>query len=112
MILVLADTQVLEPNRAQVVAMAAKQRLPAVYPWHYYTQIGGLMSYGTSIPGLHYRSATYVDKILKGAKPADLRVEQPTKFTLTLTRTYLENRVKLRCRLPLLRDACVGPRDS
>ena len=83
-LLVLADTQVLEPNRAQVVAMASNHRLPAIYPWRYYVEIGGLMSYATSVPGFHYRSATYVDKILKGAKPADLPVEQPTKFELVI----------------------------
>jgi putative ABC transport system substrate-binding protein len=83
-LLVIADTLVLEPNRAQIVAMAAKHRLPAMYPWHFYTEIGGLMSYATSIPAFHYRSAVFVDKILKGAKPADLPVEQPTKFELII----------------------------
>ena len=83
-LLVIADTLVLEPNRPRVVAAAAKYRLPAIYPWHFYTESGGLMSYATSIPAFHHRSATYVDKILKGAKPADLPVEQPTKFELVL----------------------------
>jgi putative ABC transport system substrate-binding protein len=83
-LLVLADTQILEPNRAQVVAMTSKQRLPAIYPWRFYVEIGGLMAYATSVPGFHYRSATYVDRILKGAKPADLPVEQPTKFELVV----------------------------
>jgi ABC-type uncharacterized transport system substrate-binding protein len=83
-LLVLADTQFLESYRTQVVAMASKHRLPAIYPWRYYVEIGGLMSYGASIPGLHYQSAVYVDKILKGAKPADLPVEQPTKFELVI----------------------------
>jgi putative tryptophan/tyrosine transport system substrate-binding protein len=78
--LVLADTQVLEPNRAEVVALATKHRLPAMYPWRFYTDIGGLMSYATSIPHFNHRSATFVDRILRGAKPADLPVEQPTKF--------------------------------
>jgi putative tryptophan/tyrosine transport system substrate-binding protein len=83
-LLVIADTLVLEPNRPRIVAAAAKYRLPAIYPWHFYTESGGLMSYATSIPAFHHRSATYVDKILKGAKPADLPVEQPTKFELVL----------------------------
>jgi putative ABC transport system substrate-binding protein len=83
-VLLRADTQVLEPNRPQVVAMTAKYRLPAMYPWNYYVEIGGLMSYATSIPGFHHRSATYVDRILRGAKPADLPVEQPTKFELVI----------------------------
>jgi putative ABC transport system substrate-binding protein len=64
--------------------MTAKYRLPAMYPWNYYVEIGGLMSYATSIPGFHHRSATYVDRILRGAKPADLPVEQPTKFELVI----------------------------
>jgi putative ABC transport system substrate-binding protein len=81
-LLVLADTQVLEPNRTQVVAMASRHRLPTIYPWRYYVEIGGLMSYATSVPAFHYRAATYVDKILKGANPGDLPVEQPTKFEL------------------------------
>ena len=79
-ILVLADTQVLEPNRAEVVALATKHRLPAMYPWRFYTDLGGLMSYATSIPHFNHRSATFVDRILRGAKPGDLPVEQPTKF--------------------------------
>ena len=83
-VLLRADTQVLEPNRPQVVAMTAKYRLPAMYPWNFYVEIGGLMSYATSIPGFHHRSATYVDRILRGAKPADLPVEQPTKFELVI----------------------------
>jgi ABC-type uncharacterized transport system substrate-binding protein len=83
-LLVIADTVLFEPNRARVVSMVAKQRLPAIYPWHFYTDAGGLMSYATSIPAFHYRSAVYVDKILKGAKPADLPVEQPTTFELVI----------------------------
>jgi putative ABC transport system substrate-binding protein len=83
-LLVIADTIVLEPNRSKIVALAAKHRLPAMYPWHFYTEAGGLMSYATSIPAFHHRSATYVDRILRGAKPADLPVEQPTKFELVI----------------------------
>ena len=83
-LLVVADTIILEPNRARLVTMVANRRMPAIYPWHFYTDAGGLMSYSTSIPAFHYRSAIYVDKILKGAKPADLPVEQPTKFELVI----------------------------
>lgn len=83
-LLVWADQRVLEPNRAQVVMLAAKHRLPAMFPWHFYTDIDGLMSYATSVPGFHHRSATYVDRILKGAKPGELPVEQPTKFELVI----------------------------
>jgi len=83
-LLVVADTLVLEPNRTQIVVMAAQHRLPAIYPWHFYTELGGLMSYASSLPASHQRSAAYVDRILKGAKPADLPVEQPTKFELVI----------------------------
>jgi len=64
----------------QVVELAAKSRLPAIYSIREYVEAGGLMSYGVSLNDLDRRAATYVDKILKGAKPADLPVEQPTKF--------------------------------
>jgi putative ABC transport system substrate-binding protein len=83
-VLVLADTLVLEPNRAQVTELAARYRLPAMYPWRFYVEAGGLMSYATSIAAFHYRSATYVDRILRGARPADLPIEQPTKFELVI----------------------------
>jgi putative ABC transport system substrate-binding protein len=61
-------------------ALVAKHRLPAMYPLSEYVRDGGLMSYGASITDLDRRAATYVDKILKGGKPADLPIEQPTKF--------------------------------
>ncbi len=67
-------------QRAQLVDLAEKSRLPAMYPQTEYMEAGGLMYYGTNTPDLSRRVATYVDKILKGAKPADLPVEQPTKF--------------------------------
>jgi putative ABC transport system substrate-binding protein len=71
---------VLNPQRARVVELAAKSRLPAIYGIRESVEVGGLMSYGPSANDLTRRAATYVDKILKGAKPADLPVEQPTKF--------------------------------
>ena len=71
---------VLNSYRTQVVDLAGKKRLPAIYPILDFVEAGGLMSYGVSFIDLHRRAATYVDKILKGAKPADLPVEQPTKF--------------------------------
>jgi putative ABC transport system substrate-binding protein len=83
-LLVLTDIQVLEPSRAQIVALANKHRLPAMYPWRFYAEIGGLMSYATSLPDLHRRSATFVDRIVKGVKASDLPVEQPTKFELVI----------------------------
>jgi putative tryptophan/tyrosine transport system substrate-binding protein len=67
-------------QRVQIVEIAAKNRLPAIYPQSDYMDVGGLMFYGPSISDLFRRAATYVDKILKGAKPADLPVEQPTTF--------------------------------
>jgi putative tryptophan/tyrosine transport system substrate-binding protein len=66
------------------VDLAAKNRLPAMYPWREGVDVGGLMSYGPNIPDLFRRAATYVEKILKGAKPADLPAEQPTKFELVI----------------------------
>jgi len=71
---------VLNSQRARVVELAAKSRLPAIYGIRESVEVGGLMSYGPSANDLSRRAATYVDKILKGAKPADLPVEQPTKF--------------------------------
>ncbi|MBI4490327.1 MAG: ABC transporter substrate-binding protein [Deltaproteobacteria bacterium] len=75
---------VLTSQRTQVVELAVKSRLPATYPETEYVEAGGLMSYGVSNIDLFRRAATYVDKILKGAKPADLPVEQPTKFELEI----------------------------
>jgi ABC-type uncharacterized transport system substrate-binding protein len=78
--LVLLGNPLLNLERQQVVALVAKHRLPATYARPEYVDAGGLMYYGTSYNDLFRRAATYVDKILKGAKPADLPVEQPTKF--------------------------------
>jgi putative ABC transport system substrate-binding protein len=69
-------------NRPQIVKLAAKSRLPAIYSHSQYVVQGGLMTYGASLPDLDRRAAKYVDKILKGAKPADMPVEQPQKFEL------------------------------
>jgi putative tryptophan/tyrosine transport system substrate-binding protein len=71
-------------HQAWIVDFAAKRRLPTMYQLKDYVEAGGLMSYGTSITEPWRRAATYVDKILKGAKPADLPVEQPTKFELVI----------------------------
>ncbi|MEX0805868.1 MAG: ABC transporter substrate-binding protein [Candidatus Binatia bacterium] len=71
-------------NSKRIVELAAKYRVPGMYPTEQFAEEGGLMSYGPSIEDLYYRAATYVDKILKGANPADLPVEQPTKFELII----------------------------
>ena len=71
-------------RQAWIVDFAAKRRLPAMYQLKEYVEAGGLMSYGTSITDQYRRAATYVAKILKGAKPGDLPVEQPTKFELVI----------------------------
>ena len=78
-VLVLASP-VLNSHRTQIADLAVKNRLPAIYRRAEFVEDGGLMSYGVSFTDLSRRAATYVDKILKGAKPADLPVEQPTKF--------------------------------
>jgi putative ABC transport system substrate-binding protein len=82
-LLVLADRIFLH-NRARIVDFEAKHRLPGVYAYRELVEAGGLMSFGPSYPGMHRRAAYYVDKILRGAKPADLPVEQPTKFELVI----------------------------
>ena len=75
---------VLLPNRSRIVSFAQRHRLPSMYSQREYVDAGGLMSYGPSTADLWRRAATYVDKILKGAKPADLPVEQPIKFELVI----------------------------
>ena len=82
-VLVLAG-RILTGHKRKIVKLALKSRLPAIYPFPVYVEAGGLMSYGVRRSDLFRRAATYVDKILKGAKPADLPVERPTKFDLII----------------------------
>jgi putative tryptophan/tyrosine transport system substrate-binding protein len=74
------QSAVLNSQRKEIVALAIKSRLPAIYYAAEWMEAGGLMSYATSITDLYRRAAMYVDKILKGTKPADIPVEQPKKF--------------------------------
>jgi ABC-type uncharacterized transport system substrate-binding protein len=82
--LVFPSDGVADPQRRQLVSLAAKYRLPAIYPQREYVEAGGLMAYGPNAVDLHRRAAAYVDKILKGAKPAELPMEQPAKLDLLL----------------------------
>jgi putative ABC transport system substrate-binding protein len=82
--LVVDQDALAQANKELIVSLAAKHRLPAMYPAKDYAAAGGLVNFGVDYPDLYRRAATYVDKILKGAKPADLPVEQPTKFELVI----------------------------
>jgi len=82
-LLVLSDAM-LSSHRTRLADLAARSRLPSAYAVRESVEAGGLMSYGPSFLDLFRRSAAYVDKILKGAKPADLPVEQPTNFELVI----------------------------
>ena len=82
--LIVGQDGLLQANRKLIVDLAAKHRLPSIYRAMEFIEAGGLMAYGPNYPDLYRRAATYVDKILKGAKPGDLPVEQPTKFELII----------------------------
>jgi len=82
--LMVLGNPILNLQRQQVVDLAAKHRIPATYARPEYVEAGGLMTYGTNYNDLLRRAVGYVDRILKGAKPADLPVQQPTKFELIL----------------------------
>ena len=73
-----------QANKALIVSLAAKHRLPAIFASREYVEAGGLMSFGVDYPDLYRRAASYVDLILKGANPADLPVQQPTRFELVV----------------------------
>jgi putative ABC transport system substrate-binding protein len=82
--LILPPSAGIGAKRASIIALAAKHRVPAIYAWRYLAVEGGLMSYGPDVLDLYRRPASYVDRILKGTKPADLPVQQPTKFELVI----------------------------
>jgi len=82
--LLFLESPLFTTHRARLAELANKSHLPAIYGQREYVDVGGLMSYGTQYPDLYRRAALHVDKILKGAKPADLPVEQPTKFELVI----------------------------
>ena len=71
-------------HRELIIALAARHRLPAVYPFRYFVAGGGLISYGPDVVDQYRRAAGYVDRILKGEKPADLPVQAPTKYELVI----------------------------
>ena len=71
-------------HRVEITSLAARYRLPAVYPFRFFTELGGLLSYGNDLPDNFRRAATYVDRILKGAKPSELPVQAPVKFELVI----------------------------
>ena len=84
--LVVLPSPVTAVERELIVGLAAKHRLPAVYPYRFFTVSGGLVAYGVDPPDFYRRAASYVDLILKGAKPWDLPVQYPTKFEFVINR--------------------------
>jgi len=82
--LIMDSDRALLAHRGRIVDFASRRRLPALYPYREFVQAGGLASYAPSYPTMFRKAATYVDKILKGTKPADLPVEQPTKFEFVI----------------------------
>jgi putative ABC transport system substrate-binding protein len=82
--LLVMSSPMLSSQHVRIVGLAARNRLPAMYQWREFAEAGGLMSYGATIPDLYRRAAVYIDKILKGAKPADLPVEQAATFELVI----------------------------
>ena len=82
--LLVAFDGLFQANAGMITELAARNRLPAIYVGREFIEAGGLMTYEVSFPHLYFRAATYVDRIFKGAKPADLPVEQPTKFELII----------------------------
>ena len=82
--LMVVSSRFMNLSRSRILEFVSKQRIPLVTGWGPWVRAGGLMSYGPDLDALMKRAASHVDKILKGAKPADLPVEQPTKFELVI----------------------------
>jgi putative ABC transport system substrate-binding protein len=82
--LIVLPSPVTEGNRKVVIALAARHRLPAAYAFRHFVADGGLISYGVDLADQYRRTASYVDRILRGEKPAELPVQQPTKFELVV----------------------------
>ena len=80
----MSSTQLNRRNRARIIALAAKHRMPAISRWREQAEEGGLMAHGSSVSGLSRRMASYVDRILKGASPAELPVEQLSTYELVI----------------------------
>jgi putative ABC transport system substrate-binding protein len=82
--LIVLPSPVTQTHRGRIIAIAEQRRLPAIYPYRHFVAEGGLISYGIDLAALYKQAASYVDRILKGAKPADLPVQLPTKFELVI----------------------------
>ena len=82
--LIVLPSQIATTHRDLIIALAARHRLPAIYPWRYFPESGGLSSYGIDTIDMFRRAASYVDRILRGEKPADLPVQAPTKYELVI----------------------------
>jgi ABC-type uncharacterized transport system substrate-binding protein len=89
--LLVAPSGLPDAHARRIAELAAKNRLPAMYAFRFYVEAGGLISYGVDLSENYRRAAAFVDKILKGAKPADLPIEQPTKFELVINRASRES---------------------
>jgi putative ABC transport system substrate-binding protein len=95
--LIVLPSAVTLTHQRRIVELAAKHRVPAMYPWRELIESGGLMAYSTNRTEMYRRSATFVDRILRGAKPADLPLEQPTQFELVIN---LKSAKALRVTIP------------
>ena len=83
-VLIPGEPLIFDSHREEIVALVARYALPAIYSFREFPNSGGLMSYDADVSDIYRRSATFVDKILKGAKPGHLPIEQPTKFELVI----------------------------